>query len=75
MGRQWLEAWLRVQWAAWGVSSQRAVRHRERGDIIAQYAVLIGVTAAVGLGLVLAFMQGLGGVFTKSLAKFAGLVP
>ena len=75
MGMQWLEAWVRVQLAQWRVQSRRALHLRERGDIIAQYAVLIGVTAAVGLGLVLAFMQGLGGLFTKSLAKFAGLVP
>lgn len=71
----WFEVWVRAALSAPRAQPAGGLARRERADIIAQHAVLIGVTAAVGIGLVLTFMTGLGAVFTRSLAKFAGLVP
>jgi len=38
--------------------------HRERASEIAQMAVLTGAVVAVGIGVTLAFMNGLGAFFT-----------
>ena len=51
------------------------MRHRQRADIISQHAVMIGVTATVVLAAVVAFMTGLGGVFTQSLTDIRTQVP
>ena len=37
-------------------------------------AVQIGVLVAVGIGIVMAFMNGLGGVFTTLLQRIQGIV-
>jgi hypothetical protein len=72
----WLEAWLRTSTSRFRPQSLRdAAGHRSRGSIITEEAVLIGVVATLGLATVVAFVNGLGGVFTKALGQINGQVP
>jgi hypothetical protein len=54
---------------------KKAVAHREPGSEIAQFAVLTGAVVAVGIGVVLAFMNGMGTFFTTLVSKIQGMVP
>jgi len=49
--------------------------HRDPGAEIAEMAVATGAIVAVGIGVTLAFMNGLGTFFTTLLAKIQGMVP
>jgi hypothetical protein len=72
----WLEAWLRTSTSRFRSQSlRRLAGHRSRGSIITEEAVLIGVVATLGLATVVAFVNGLGGVFTKALGQINGQVP
>ena len=72
----WLEAWLRTSTSRFRPQSlRRLAGHRTRGSIITEEAVLIGVVATLGLATVVAFINGLGGVFTKALGQINGQVP
>lgn len=52
-----------------------AVIHRERGSEIAEKAVMTGAVVAVGIGTMLAFMNGLGTFFTTLISKITAMVP
>jgi hypothetical protein len=52
-----------------------ALRHRERGSEIAEKAVMTGAVVAVGVGTMLAFMNGLGTFFTTLITKISAMVP
>jgi hypothetical protein len=54
---------------------KEALAHREPGSEIAQFAVLTGAVVAVGIGVVLAFMNGMGTFFTTLVSKIQGMVP
>jgi len=49
--------------------------HREVASEIAEMAVLTGAVVAIGIGVVLAFMNGLGTFFTSLLTRIQGMVP
>ena len=51
------------------------VTRREVGSEIAEMAVLTGAVVAIGIGVVLAFMNGLGTFFTTLLTRIQGMVP
>jgi Flp pilus assembly pilin Flp len=53
----------------------RALRSRERGSEIAEKAVMTGAVVAVGIGTMLAFMNGLGTFFTTLISKITAMVP
>lgn len=53
----------------------RLIRHRELGSEIAQMAVLTGAVVAVGIGVTIAFMNGLGTFFTTLLSRIQAMVP
>ena len=53
----------------------RALRHRDPGSVIAEQAVVTGAVVAVGIGVMLAFMNGLGTFFTTLIGKIAAMVP
>ena len=53
----------------------RLLRHRQVGSEIAQMAVLTGAVVAVGIGITLAFMNGLGTLFTTLLSRIQAMVP
>jgi hypothetical protein len=60
----------------WSQPAVRAVlTHREVGSEIAQMAVLTGAVVAVGIGVVLAFMNGMGTFFNTLLVKIQAMVP
>ena len=48
---------------------KRALIHRDRGSEIAEKAVMTGAVVAVGIGTMLAFMNGLGTFFTTLIAR------
>ena len=54
---------------------RRLLGHRQSANIISEEAVLIGVTATLGLAAVVAFMTGLGQVLVRAVAKIGGQVP
>ena len=62
------------KWIRNGVGT-RLLRHREEGSEIAQMAVLTGAVVAVGIGITIAFMNGLGTFFTTLLTKIQAMVP
>lgn len=53
----------------------RALRSRDRGSEIAEKAVMTGAVVAVGVGTMLAFMNGLGTFFTTLITKITAMVP
>lgn len=53
----------------------RLLRHRQVGSEIAQMAVLTGAVVAVGIGITIAFMNGLGTFFTTLLTRIQAMVP
>jgi hypothetical protein len=69
----WTEAWLRT---AIGPFTRRTLSslasHRQRASIISEEAVMVGVIATLGLGAIVAFVTGLGGVLQKALAQISG---
>ncbi len=79
----WAEAWLRTSNHRLQPRLRRLLGHprlanlisEEDGNIISEEAVLIGVTATLGLAAVVAFMTGLGQVLVRALAKIGGQVP
>ena len=54
---------------------KKVLGHRDRASEIAQMAVLTGAVVAVGIGVTLAFMNGLGAFFTTLLSRIQGMVP
>jgi Flp pilus assembly pilin Flp len=65
-------------WGLWQRArpvAKQALIHRERGSEIAEKAVMTGAVVAVGIGTMLAFMNGLGTFFTNLLAKITAMVP
>jgi hypothetical protein len=54
---------------------QKALVHRDRGSEIAEKAVMTGAVVAVGIGTMLAFMNGLGTFFTTLIQKIVAMVP
>ena len=56
----WAEAWLRTSSHRLQPGLRRLLGHRQPANIISEEAVLIGVTATLGLAAVVAFMTGLG---------------
>ena len=71
----WTEAWVRTATSRWRPHLERLAHHRQPANAISENAVLIGVTATVGLAAVAAFMLGLGQVLTRALARIGGQVP
>ena len=72
----WVEAWLRTSTSRVRPRGlRRLAARRERGSIISEEAVMVGVVATLGLATVVAFMNGLGSVLTKSLGQISGQVP
>ena len=71
----WTEAWLRTRSNGWHPRLRRLARHRQPANIISEEAVLIGVTATLGLAVVVAFMTGLGQVLVRALGHIGGQVP
>jgi hypothetical protein len=53
----------------------KALRHRDRGSEIAEKAVMTGAVVAVGVGMMLAFMNGLGTFFTTLISRISAMVP
>ena len=70
MKRWWLD--LRAALEADGLRAM--VLHRQPASEIAQFAVLTGAVAVVGIGVVLAFLNGLGTFFTNLLARINGML-
>jgi hypothetical protein len=62
-------------WQRMQPSLKRALVHRERGSEIAEKAVVTGAVVAVGIGMMLAFNNGLGAFFTTLLARITAMVP
>jgi len=54
---------------------KRALAHRDRGSEIAEKAVMTGAVVAVGIGTMLAFMNGLGTFFTTLISRITAMVP
>ncbi len=54
---------------------KRVLTHRDPGAEIAEMAVATGAIVAVGIGVTLAFMNGLGTFFTTLLMKIQSMVP
>ncbi len=71
----WAEAWLRTSSYRLQPRLRRLLGYRQSANIISEEAVLIGVTATLGLAAVVAFMTGLGQVLIRALAKIGGQVP
>jgi hypothetical protein len=71
----WTEAWLRTRSNCWRPRLRGLVGHRQPANIISEEAVLIGVTATLGLAAVVAFMTGLGQVLVRALGHIGGQVP
>lgn len=71
----WTEAWHRTRSNSCHPRLRRLVGHRQPANIISEEAVLIGVTATLGLAAVVAFMTGLGQVLVRALGKIGGQVP
>ena len=71
----WAEAWLRTSSHHLQPRLRRLLGYRQSANIISEEAVLIGVTATLGLAAVVAFMTGLGQVLIRALAKISGQVP
>ena len=71
----WAEAWLRTSSHRLQPGLRRLLGHRQQANIISEEAVLIGVTATLGLAAVVAFMTGLGQVLVRALLKIGGQVP
>ena len=67
---QWVGIWQQMQ-----PSLTRALVHRERGSEIAEKAVVTGAVVAVGIGMMLAFNNGLGTFFTTLLSRITAMVP
>ena len=67
---QWFGIWQQMQ-----PSLKRALVHRERGSEIAEKAVVTGAVVAVGIGMMLAFNNGLGTFFTTLLSRITAMVP
>ena len=70
MNAQWFGIWQQMQ-----PSLKRALVHRERGSEIAEKAVVTGAVVAVGIGMMLAFNNGLGTFFTTLLTRITAMVP
>jgi hypothetical protein len=70
MNVQLSDVWLRARPVV-----AKALRHRDRGSEIAEKAVITGAVVAVGVGTMLAFMNGLGTFFTTLIAKITAMVP
>ena len=71
----WAEAWLRTSSHRLQPGLRRLLGHRQPANIISEEAVLIGVTATLGLAAVVAFMTGLGQILVRALLKIGGQVP
>jgi len=71
----WAEAWLRTSSHRLQPRLRRLLGHRQPANIISEEAVLIGVTATLGLAAVVAFMTGLGQILVRALLKIGGQVP
>ena len=71
----WAEAWLRTSSHRLQPGLRRLLGHRQPANIISEEAVLIGVTATLGLAAVVAFMTGLGQIFVRALLHIGGQVP
>ena len=54
---------------------RRHVAHHQEGSEIAQMAVLTGAVVAVGIGVALAFMTGMGTFFASLVTKIQAMVP
>jgi hypothetical protein len=70
MNVQWFGIWQQLR-----PSLKRALVHRERGSEIAEKAVVTGAVVAVGIGMMLAFNNGLGTFFTTLIARITAMVP
>ena len=70
MNAQWFGIWQQMQPAV-----KCALVHRERGSEIAEKAVVTGAVVAVGIGMMLAFNNGLGTFFTTLLTRITAMVP
>ena len=71
----WAEAWLRTSSHHLQPRLRGLLGHRQPADIISQEAVMIGVTATLGLAAVVAFMTGLGQILVRALLRISGQVP
>jgi hypothetical protein len=71
----WAEAWLRTSRHRLPPRLGRLLGHRQPANIISEEAVLIGVTATLGLAAVVAFMTGLGQILGRALTHIGGQVP
>lgn len=79
----WVEGLLRTSSHRWQPRLRRLLGHprlanfisEEDGSIISEEAVLIGITATLGLATAAAFMTGLGQVLVRALQHIGGQVP
>jgi hypothetical protein len=55
--------------------AKQALIHRDPGSEIAEKAVMTGAMVDVGIGTMLAFMNGLGTFFTTLIARIIAMVP
>jgi Flp pilus assembly pilin Flp len=76
MTMQWLGAYVRTRFPQLSehLNMQRMLHHRQRGSEIAQMAVLTGAVVVVGIGVAMAFMNGLGTFFTSLLTRIQGML-
>jgi len=71
----WVEAWLRTASDNWQPQLRGLRGRRQPASIISEQAVLIGVTATLGLAAVVAFMTGLGQILSRELLRIGAQVP
>ncbi len=75
MNMHWSEAWRQARLSGLQPRLKKVITHRDRGSEIAEKAVITGSVVAVGIGMMLAFMNGLGTFFQTLIAKIMGMVP
>jgi hypothetical protein len=71
----WTEAWIRASGERWQPRLRQVLGHRQAANVISEQAVVIGVTATLGLAAVVAFMTGIGQILGRALLRIGGQVP
>jgi hypothetical protein len=70
-----MRLYLSEQWEQAKPVVKKLLLHKARGSEIAEKAVMTGAVVAVGIGVMLAFMNGLGTFFTNVTSKITAMVP